>query len=329
MTDYQEILEECLARVANGTSTVDECLARYPEHATQLRPLLRTVLFLNLGPGKNPAPVSKTSSRLSFITQLLRSRPLQPRTMPMVWRVSLTFAMLVMALLVSGTARAQSALPGEPFYGWKRISEEVWRAVSTDPVATDLALSDRRLNEWIAVANDPTLRDLAMGDYFESLDRLKSVENSENIARILPVLQSHHDKLDQLNDDHYSADEVDNLVAEVQPSPVVEVPQVSSTTDTTDDPEPAPVPTDVPGPINPAPTEGEPSVVPPTEPAPTEPAPTEPAPTAITVPTDPAPTQPAPTAVSTEPAPTEVPTDAVPTNDILEATLPVPTLPIP
>ena len=112
--------------------------------------------------------------------------------MPLIQRTALTFAVLVAALLVTGTAQAQSALPGDTFYTWKRASEQVWRAISPDPVATDVILAERRLNEWIAVAKDPSRSAGAKIAYLESLTSLKSRNNNdvETNALILPSLQS-------------------------------------------------------------------------------------------------------------------------------------------
>jgi len=98
---------------------------------------------------------------------------------------------LVAALLVTGTAEAQSALPGDTLYTWKRASEQVWRAISPNPVATDVTLAERRLNEWIAVAKDLSRSAGAKTAYLESLTSLKSRNNNdvEINALILPSLQ--------------------------------------------------------------------------------------------------------------------------------------------
>ena len=130
MKDLQRILEECLTRLSNGTATVDECLARYPKHAEQLKPLLQTALLLDHARDVTPSPTFNAYTR-SAVIQYVRSHPRQPRNVvPLFQRAALTFAMLVAALLVTGTVRAQSALPGDVYYGWKRTSELVWRALS-------------------------------------------------------------------------------------------------------------------------------------------------------------------------------------------------------
>jgi hypothetical protein len=46
--DIEDVLDECLALLQGGQSTLGECLARYPDRAAELRPLLETALDLDL-----------------------------------------------------------------------------------------------------------------------------------------------------------------------------------------------------------------------------------------------------------------------------------------
>jgi hypothetical protein len=211
MTDFEKVLEECLRELANDTSTVDECLARYPHYAKQLRPLLRTVLFMNLGRNVKPAPAFEARTRAS-LTRHMRSHPRPARNLPLFPRLALTLAILVMALLITGTAYAQSSLPGDQLYGWKRTSEQIWRALSLDPLATDIAIAHRRLHEWLAVADDPARSDEARKNYFEALGKLKSVADAESLIRVLPALQSQQDVL---QDAGLTSPELETIVTEV------------------------------------------------------------------------------------------------------------------
>ena len=176
---FQRILDECLIRLFNDNIfTVDECLLLYPEYTTQLSPILETALLLNLGHDVEPLPAFTAYTR-SAVTQYVQSHPRQRQiVMPVYQRTALTFAVLIAALLVTGTAEAQSALPGETFYTWKRASEQVWRAISPDPVATDIILAERRLDEWIAVAKDPSRSGGAKTAYLELLTVLRSTNNN-------------------------------------------------------------------------------------------------------------------------------------------------------
>ena len=195
MKDFQRILEECLTKLSNGTATVDECLACYPEHAAQLKPLLQTVLHLNRGREVMPSPTFSAYTR-SAVIQYIRSHPRQPRNiMPLFQRSALAFAMLLVALLITGTAQAQSALPGSAFYSWKLTSEHVWRAFALNPTTADLVISERRLSEWIAVSDDPTLSAGAKNDYLDALSKLETVSDVQTLTVLVPALKSQQQTL--------------------------------------------------------------------------------------------------------------------------------------
>ncbi|MBI5839837.1 MAG: sigma-70 family RNA polymerase sigma factor [Chloroflexi bacterium] len=254
-TDFQQILEECLIRLSNGTASVDECLARYPEYAAQLRPFLRTVFFLNLGRNVMPTPAFKAHAHVN-LTQYLRFHQRPPRKVPLFRQAALTLSVMAAVFLVFSTAQAQSALPGDNFYAWKRTSEEVWRVLSPDPVATDIALANRRIDEWVAVANDPVLSASAMDGYFDVLSRLKTTADPQALGLIMPVLLSHQRIL---NDAGLSASEFnDHLNVEISSFPIAAVTQAAPTSA----PEIIPTPPHEVKPPTHVPTEIVPTVVP-------------------------------------------------------------------
>ena len=195
MKSFQYILEECLTALSNDTATVDECLALYPQYAEQLKPLLGTVRYLKLGRSVKPSLAFKSYSRV-HLTQHLHFNPRRSQWGQFFWRITTTIAVLMTTLLITGTVHAQTLLPGDNFYSWKRASEEIWRALSINPINADIALSERRLNEWMAVADDPKLSAEAMLSYFEELDRLKQRDSVETHNFIAPVIQTHHEILD-------------------------------------------------------------------------------------------------------------------------------------
>lgn len=115
MTSFQYILEECLTALSNDTATVDECLARYPQYAEQLKPLLGTIRYLKLGRSVKPSLAFKSYSRV-HLTQHLHFNPRRSQWSQFFWRITMTFAVLMAALLVTGTVHAQTVLPGDNFY---------------------------------------------------------------------------------------------------------------------------------------------------------------------------------------------------------------------
>ncbi len=138
MTEFEKVLQECLLTLERGDSDVDECLSRHPRHALQLKPILLTTEYLERGRKARPSAAFKARVRAK-LTQQMRAHP-RKRTQFnfMFMQLAANFAVIVLAFLVVGTAYAQSAFPGDAFYNWKLTSENVWRAVSPDPVGTDL-----------------------------------------------------------------------------------------------------------------------------------------------------------------------------------------------
>jgi hypothetical protein len=281
MTEFEKVLAECLRELEQGVSSVDECLRRYPGHALQLEPVLLTVAYLQHGREARPSAAFNARVRAKLI-QGMQTHPQKTISFDfMFMRPAASLLVIVLAFVITGTAYAQSALPGDTFYAWKLASENTWRAVSPDPVKTDLALANRRVDELIAVRDDPALHAEALQGYLEVTARLKSEMNAENEARILPALES---QIEELNDAGIPVPQLDQNVP----------PQLG-------EPLPTPVETRLPVPEIPQ--------VNPTSPAPTEPALLPELPPVI-------PTE-LPNIVPTVQAPPNIiPTDLIPTIDI-------------
>jgi hypothetical protein len=198
MTEFEYALQECLQNLEQGSSNLDKCLKRYPQHARQLKPVLLTHTRLERLRADRPSLAFKARVRARLIREM-RAHP--PKARPFqftVMQLAPGLVLLVLLLLVTGTVYAQSSLPGDAFYGWKLASEKAWRAASPDPVGTDLAIADRRVNELIALGNapeDPILYARTLKAYLEVKDRLRSEVDVENKARILPLLDSHIEEL--------------------------------------------------------------------------------------------------------------------------------------
>ena len=240
MTEFEMALQDCLHSLEQGEADVEECLNRYPTYARQLEPVLLTSAYLQLGREARPSAAFKARVRTKLVRQM-HARPRQlVRSYFVFGRLALGMVAVLLAFLVTGTAYAQSVMPGNAFFGWKLASENVWRSVSPDPVGTDLALAERRLNELINVAHDPALSSQALQAYLEVVERLKSEVNGENEARILPRLDS---QAEQLNRSGILLPPVDQTILptleeptsipvptrSVTPVPVLETPQINAT----------------------------------------------------------------------------------------------------
>ncbi len=145
-------LIECLDALAQGES-IERILARYPQDAAQLRPLLETANGLP-ALRLEPSEAAKMQSRQKFMAQadLLR-RTTARKTLGFLPRFATGFiaAALVAAVLSTGAVAASgSALPGDPLYGLKRTVEDVRLQTAASPTQRQVLqheFEQRRVDE--------------------------------------------------------------------------------------------------------------------------------------------------------------------------------------
>lgn len=195
-TNLETILDVCVSEIAEGRSSLDECLRRYPEHAAQLKPLLSAANRLTRARAVMPDPAYKARARAQLNIHMQR-HPQRRRVSPILWRFSIAFATVMLLFLASGTAFAQGARPGDTLYNWKLTSEYVWRMTSADPLGVDLTLSTRRANElvWATRSGDELRQSRAVERYEKVLIKLYQETDEADRARILPVLQMQYELL--------------------------------------------------------------------------------------------------------------------------------------
>ncbi|KAF0104571.1 MAG: hypothetical protein FD147_2659 [Chloroflexi bacterium] len=189
MKDFDQILDGCLAQISSGAASLDDCLARYPEHAAQLGQILLTAANLKRGRIVMPSTAFKARAR-TRLTVYMQAHPRRKSFAFPFLRLAFSMAALLLAFIVTGTALAQRALPGDALYNWKLTGEQVWRAVSPDPLAVDLVLSERRVDEMLAISSEADMFASALECYRETLTRLALQTDVDSQARILPVLTS-------------------------------------------------------------------------------------------------------------------------------------------
>ena len=190
------ILDACVSQIGDGKASIDECLARYPEHASQLKPLLMAATKLARAREVMPDPAYKARAR----TQLniyMQQHPQRRRVSPIFWRFSIAFVTMMLLFIASGTAFAQGARPGDALYDWKLTSEYVWRMTSRDRLGVDLTLSNRRMSElvWASSSGDEVRRARALDRYEELLIKFYQETDEKDRERILPVLRAQHQML--------------------------------------------------------------------------------------------------------------------------------------
>jgi hypothetical protein len=174
MTNIDNVLEDCLARVERGELSAEECLKLYPDLSAKLSPLLNAASRIVDLKDLSMRPEFRALDR----SRLLEHMAAHPRR-KIGWGHSLTLryalgvAAFSVAFVGAGTALAQQALPGDALYGWKRASERVWRSVQQDRVEADLTLADRRIHELDAVSGLTNLEEIGIGEYASLLQELR------------------------------------------------------------------------------------------------------------------------------------------------------------
>ena len=222
MNKTETTLEQCLNEIDAGTSTLDECLRRYPEHAVELTSLLNASTRLARAGDVRPSPVFKARTRTE-LNAYIHSHPRGKRPTPFVWRLAFNALTTFLAFFILGTAIAQRALPGDTLYSWKLSSEYAWRTVSIDRLQTDLTLSNRRVKELVKVYSDENRRTRAVANYQDMLVKFKSDGDVGHQERIVPVLRFHQESLHEMGisipalDDYFSPGT--NLGPQEQSSP--------------------------------------------------------------------------------------------------------------
>ena len=131
MNNIYDILEVCLKEVENGVD-LETVLARYPEQAAELRPILQA--SMNAKKMAVPEPSADVVRRnraklLQHAAQMRETQPAAPakRWFPSFQRLAVALG-LILLFFMSGTSlvrASSSALPGDSLYSVKRSWEDV------------------------------------------------------------------------------------------------------------------------------------------------------------------------------------------------------------
>jgi hypothetical protein len=159
--EFEAILDECLDRIISHGESVDRCLERYPDHATELEPLLRAALSAQEIRLVEPRREFRQAARGRLLSRIAEKREAQSRSrLPRLsWGRRCTVAVtLVLALLLmgAGTVGASSgSLPGDALYPVKTAAEKVQAFFTFGEEARaefHAMLAERRINEIVALA---------------------------------------------------------------------------------------------------------------------------------------------------------------------------------
>ena len=159
---FENILDECLERLRQGES-VEQCLARYPEQAAQLEPLLRVAMASRkASSGVAPRPEFKARTRYQIQSQLHAKEPkAAPKKTGLVgwvpkWAVVVASVVLIFLVAGTGTVAASStSMPDDTLYPVKLAAERMQLRLSRGNVRkarVNVHLADRRVKEIVYLA---------------------------------------------------------------------------------------------------------------------------------------------------------------------------------
>lgn len=158
MTNIFDALEICLREIEGGAE-MESALAQFPEHAAELRPLLKTAARARSMTPAGPAPEAALKSRarvLQYAAEMRGSKHIPRRRMiPAFQRLAISFALAALSL-VSGVGlvnASASALPGEGLYPVKRGWENIRLFFIFDSQAREM-LKDEFENERLQEVNE-------------------------------------------------------------------------------------------------------------------------------------------------------------------------------
>ena len=164
--EFDNILDGCLERILTRGETIEQCLANYPEQATELKPLLQTVLSTRETLAIRPRPEFRDRARYQ-LRVALREKPEKPERRSAFFNWQPRWATAVIAVLIfvlvsgSTVAAAGGSMPDGPLYPVKLATERV-RLILT-PSALGKAelyakLADKRVTEIIKMADKGKLK---------------------------------------------------------------------------------------------------------------------------------------------------------------------------
>ena len=159
MTNVFDALEFCLREIEEG-GEMETALARFPEYAEELRPILETSIKARAMASPEPSPevVWRSRARVMQHAAELRESQVAPRTkrvIPLFQRLAISFT-LAAIFLMSGSgllSASASALPGENLYPVKRGWESIRLFFIFDSEARSL-LEHEFENERLHEANE-------------------------------------------------------------------------------------------------------------------------------------------------------------------------------
>ncbi len=161
---FDDVLDECLERLLVRGETIEQCLQSYPEQATELKPLLQTVLEVKQASTIQPNAEFRARAKYQFnslLQEVISKRGRSFLSWVPRWA---TVVAIVLGLVLAGSgtvAAANYSMPDEPLYPVKLTVEQVQMRLTFSELGR-AKLSDRlvarRVTEIIYMASKGNAR---------------------------------------------------------------------------------------------------------------------------------------------------------------------------
>jgi hypothetical protein len=155
---FEDIVSDCIERLLLGGESIEDCLKRYPNQASDLKPILETTLITKRTTAITPRPEFKAKARYQFhlaIQDLKTDKDRFFHRLRLQWATAVT-AVLILLLGSSGIyVAASTSIPGNPLYSVKLAIEQVQMNLTfSDLGKANLyaKFADRRVDEIIQLA---------------------------------------------------------------------------------------------------------------------------------------------------------------------------------
>jgi hypothetical protein len=233
VSKIEHALEDCLTRLDAGES-MDACLARYPELASELEPLLAASAGLGQLKDLKVDPAFRTRTRTKLQAHMHANPRKKASPFALRFKYAATIAVLALAFATTGTAFAQRALPGDLLYSWKLASEGVWRSLQSDQFEASLSLAERRRAEFQQVRGLTSQEAVALMAYNSIIQQLRAdaLVNPDHVEQINQLFLAHQESLrDQFASSLAGLPPIEELLGAIAPVIEEAVPDPAPETD--------------------------------------------------------------------------------------------------
>lgn len=149
--DLINAFDDCITRLNDGES-LEVCLRAYPQFAAELRPMLlagQVVQRARINPIEVQAAQARARARVLTALQqpAVYRRPTPIRAYFRLATLAASFLLIFSVLLGGAAVAAESSLPGDPLYGYKRLTEQVRLSLPGDQAGLQAQFAQRRIDE--------------------------------------------------------------------------------------------------------------------------------------------------------------------------------------